>query len=163
MTDGRQGLLAKFRRMSPSEYVTLAEAMALIFLSAPVIKLAPFRRLGRLASLPVRRPVSPAKQDEEINEVLWALAAAAKRTPLRALCFEYGLTAQVMLRRRGVPSTLYYGVAPDQAKGVSAHVWVRVGTIDITGNEIAHRYAELARFPQTTPPPGTASDSPKVS
>ena len=52
-----------------------------------------------------------------------------------------------MLRRRGIPSVLYYGAAPDDRCGIVAHVWVRDGEADVVGCELAGRYALLASFP----------------
>jgi hypothetical protein len=63
------------------------------------------------------------------------------------VCFQQGLAAQLMLRRRGVPSVLYYGAAPNDGSGLSAHVWVRDGDVGVIGDEIASRYAQLAAFP----------------
>jgi hypothetical protein len=53
-----------------------------------------------------------------------------------------------MLRRRGVPSVLYYGAAQGERTGLSAHVWVRDGDVDVVGGEIADRFAVLATFPK---------------
>jgi hypothetical protein len=52
-----------------------------------------------------------------------------------------------MLRRRGIPSALYYGAKPDDLSGLSAHVWVRDGDVDVIGGDIAHDFAILAIFP----------------
>jgi hypothetical protein len=52
-----------------------------------------------------------------------------------------------MLRRRGVPSVLYYGASHDAKSGLCAHVWVRDGAVDVVGGETASRYAVLATFP----------------
>ena len=52
-----------------------------------------------------------------------------------------------MLKRRGVPSVLYYGAAQDDLNGLHAHVWVRANDLDVTGGEIANRFALLATFP----------------
>ena len=76
----------------------------------------------------------------------------SRRVPWRALCFEQGLAAQIMLRRRGIASTLYYGAAPDKAEGLSAHVWVRDGAIDVVGCELAPHYGVLAVFPPEPEP-----------
>jgi hypothetical protein len=67
------------------------------------------------------------------------------------MCFQQGLAAQLMLRRRGIPSVLYYGAAQDDKSGLYAHVWVRDGDVDVIGGEIAHRFAILAAFPRTNP------------
>jgi hypothetical protein len=63
------------------------------------------------------------------------------------MCFQQGLATQFMLRRRGIPSVLFYGAAPDDRGGLSAHVWVRDGSVDVIGGETASRFALLATFP----------------
>ena len=56
------------------------------------------------------------------------------------------------LRRRGVDSTMFYGVAPaTQDKPLSAHVWVRCGELDVLGTELASSFALLATFPAQAP------------
>lgn len=82
-----------------------------------------------------------------MRSIRWAIVACARRVPWRALCFEQGLAAQFMLRRRGIASVLYYGAAPDTKQGLSAHVWVRDGNVDVVGCEVASAYAVLATFP----------------
>jgi hypothetical protein len=52
-----------------------------------------------------------------------------------------------MLRRRGISSILYFGAAPDDQRGLCAHVWVRDGHIDVIGGETASRYAVLVMCP----------------
>jgi hypothetical protein len=63
------------------------------------------------------------------------------------MCFQQGLAAQIMLRRRGLPAVLYYGAAQNEQAGLQAHVWVRVGSTDVIGTEIADRFTILATFP----------------
>ena len=112
----------------------------------------PFRNLGLLAARPIRWPKPPdSVRLTKVGRVRWAILAAARRVPWRAVCFQQGLAAQFMLRRRGVPSVLYYGAAQDDRSGLSTHVWVRDGDVDVVGGEIAHRFAILATFPPQMP------------
>src|SRR5439155_345894 len=94
-----------------------------------------------------------------VDRVRWAVQAAAQRVPWRALCFEQGLAAQQMLRRRGVRSVLYYGAAHDSQEELAAHVWVRAGNMDVVGCEIASRFALLATFPAQTSEEGRLTAS----
>ena len=48
-----------------------------------------------------------------------------------------------MLRRRGIPSTLYLGMTRDP---VAAHAWLRVGDTNVTGGRDVERYAVVASF-----------------
>jgi hypothetical protein len=142
------GLMRKFWQLPWHDRVLLVEAALLLAVAAAAIAVLPFRSVGHLAALPVRRqaPSQPTRLIEA-QRVRWAIAACARRVPWRAMCFEQGLAAQIMLRRRCIPSVLYYGAAPDDKRGLSAHVWVRDGELDVVGGEIALRYAVLAMFP----------------
>jgi len=151
----RDGLLNKMRRFTPSENFALAEAMVLVVAAAPLIRFTPFRYIARIASLPIRRPVTdPALQNALIARVAWAVSRAAKRSKLRAVCIERGITAQIMLRRRGIDSTLYFGATPNTPTGLGAHVWVVAKGIDVCGGAVAKDYATLAAFP----PPAAPAD-----
>jgi hypothetical protein len=122
-----------------------AEALALLVIAGPAVKLLPFRWLGAVASLPARGRDGP---DAALPErVRWAVEAAARRLPWRPVCFPKGLVAQLMLRRRGVASTLYFGVGQDPVDGLTAHVWVRNGAQDVIGCDEAAAFAPLAAFP----------------
>jgi hypothetical protein len=110
------------------------------------VALFPFRWLGRLAAFPIRGRTH--RDLQAIYRIRWALQNCAPRVPWRALCFEQGLAAQLMLRRRGIPSVLHYGAAMDDQRGLTAHVWVGVGDIDVVGGEFASQFSELVRFPK---------------
>ncbi len=108
----------------------------------------PFRHVGLLAGRPIRRSKLPREARlNRVQRIRWAIITTAARVPWRALCFQQGLAAQLMLRRRGIPAVLYYGAAQDDRSGLYAHVWVRDGDVDVIGGEIAYRFAILATFP----------------
>lgn len=141
------GVLTKFRRFNWEERFALAEAMMLIVLAAPLVRLVKLRTLGRIASRPVTILLPGKRQDYLIEMVGWAIDRAAKRSRLRALCFERGLAAQVMLRRRGIDSTLFYGVRFGATAALDAHVWVLAGDANVAGAPSPGDYATLASFP----------------
>ena len=140
------GLLSRLRRLSAAETAFLAEAFVLLAACSAAIRVLPFTRVGGLASW----RLGPKRPDPTVDlpaKVAWAVRACGRRAPWRAVCFQQGLTAQIMLRRRGVDSTLYFGVALEKTSGLSAHVWVKVGDLDVVGCEEASGYAALAVFP----------------
>ena len=130
----------------------LLEAATLLTFSAAAIRLLPFGLIGQLASKRLARKQAAFREDS-ITRIAWAVRAAAIRAPFRAVCYQQGLAAQMMLRRRGLDSQLYFGAAHHQGQGLTAHVWVRCGGIDVVGGEEAHLYPPLAQFP--APPKGT--------
>lgn len=141
------GLLARMRGLSAAQWTALAEATAALAVAAPMIAFLPFRRVVALVRHPVgRSPVPPPNRAEQIGLVRWAVTAAARRLPWRAKCFEQGLAAQWLLRRRGIGSEIHYGIARDGSAGLQAHVWVTVGTLPVVGAEIAPDFVEIDCF-----------------
>src|ERR1700675_3829177 len=121
-----------FWRMPWPDRQLVLEATVLLAAAALVVAVLPFRRVGLLAGRPIRRPLlSEQERTLAVRRVRWAIVVCARRVPWRALCFQQGLAAQWMLRRRGASSVLYYGARPDDRKGLAAHVWVRDGDVDV--------------------------------
>ena len=115
--------------------------------ASAAIRLVPFRNLVGRLSKPL--PDSQPAPQEEIATLTWAIRAWCRRLPWRTLCFEQGVAANWLLRRRGFASTLHYGAA--KREGIlKAHVWIKSGPLDVVGCEIAGDYALLARFPDET-------------
>ena len=140
-------LLRSVWRISWQDRLLLLEAILWLGIAGIAITLLPFSYIGRLASRSIRQPLPRGARLEKIRRVRWAITTAAAQVPWRALCFQQGLAAQLMLRLRGIPSVLYYGAAQDNRSGLYAHVWVRDGDVDIIGGEIASNFAILATFP----------------
>jgi hypothetical protein len=131
-------------------WLLLVEAGLFLTVAAAVIALLPFARVARLAG--GTRLVSGRTPDgSQLQELRWAIEAVARRTPFRSKCFERGLSAQWMLRRRGLETALFYGARRGAKGELSAHVWVRSGERGVIGCEEAAAFATLARFPPESP------------
>jgi Transglutaminase-like superfamily len=122
----------------------LAEALAAILASSAAVRLVPFRTLA--AKLTRNSRLLPSADAETAYWIRRAALAWAKRVPWRALCFEQGLAAHMLLRRRGLASTLHYGAATVDGE-LKAHVWVTSGGVPVVGCENRDDYGLLARFP----------------
>ncbi len=140
-------LPARWRRLGPQGRALLREALLALVGARLAILLLPFRRVAGRASRPPKGVVRHGTP-EEIGALRWAIRAVARRAPFRALCFEQGLAAQAMLRRRGIASTLYYGVGKPGGGAFAAHVWVRAGSEDVIGTEGCERFSVVAVFPE---------------
>jgi len=147
MTASHVPFIEKWRKTAWSDRALLGEAVFVLAIARLAIALLPFRAVGRLAGIRAAGSLPRDARLATIRRVRWAIRAGAKRVPFRAVCFQQALAAQFMLRRRGVPSTLYFGAAPDDARGLAAHVWVRDGNTDVIGCEEAPRFPILAQFP----------------
>lgn len=130
----------------------LAEALATLAWASAEIANKPFAHVAAIAG---SRPVRGAPADtREIDRVVQAVQAWARRVPWRAVCFQQGLAVHLMLRRRGVRSRMHYGVSQTVEKtpgdkALGAHVWIGVGDRLVIGGEEAARFACLATYPAT--------------
>lgn len=64
----------------------------------------------------------------EVNRV-------ADLTPWESKCMIRALTAQYLLHRKGIPSTMYLGVGKDDDGNMIAHAWIRCGEYYVTGGD----------------------------
>lgn len=80
------------------------------------------------------------------RRVLWAVNMATIRTPWESKCLVRALTAQRMLKKRDVYTTLYLGVGKDTNNKMLAHAWLRCGEFIMTGGRERDRFKEVAKF-----------------
>jgi hypothetical protein len=82
-----------------------------------------------------------------VRQVCQALNLASRCVPWSTVCFHKGIAAQQMLRRRGAPAVLHYGVAPFPESSLRAHVWVSCdGAVVVGGNGSEAVFTELAAY-----------------
>jgi Transglutaminase-like superfamily len=124
------------------------EACVRLVLARLLLRLFSFRQLTRFFSLPLRKTLlSEARHQQLRRDVSWAIQRAARCLPGKTCCFPQGIAAQIMCRKRGIDTIMYYGAAMDPVAGLTAHVWVQDGSNGVVGHLIADKYGVLARFP----------------
>jgi transglutaminase superfamily protein len=140
--------LGRLSALSSPERRLLAEALYMLTVARALVALLPFRTIGRLAARSSSAK-APMDQRSATLAVAWAVRASARRVPFRAKCFEQGLAAALMLRHRGVDSTLHFGAAREREQ-LLAHVWITANGEDVIGCENKHLFFELTRFSMET-------------
>lgn len=68
-----------------------------------------------------------------VADVQWAIEVAIRHTFWSSKCLVQSLVARRMLKKRGVPSTLYFGVKYDGYRKLQAHSWTIAGNVIVTG------------------------------
>lgn len=136
---------AAMARRPIKDWLIVAEAVLWLAVARVRLAVTPFPKLARRLSVPNPRP-SHHDHGAVAARIGWAVGAAARRGPVPAVCFPQALAARAMLLRRGLPATLYYGIANDVA-GLKAHVWVRSDEVDVVGIEAAAAHRLVATFP----------------
>ena len=74
------------------------------------------------------------------------VSLVAYKTPWESKCLVQALTAQWMLRDKGISTTLYLGVKKDSNNNMLAHAWTRCGQYYVTGGGNKEGYAIVAKF-----------------
>ena len=138
--------MGRLPRLTGAEAVALTEAIALCTAATIGLRLVRFSRvashLGRhMAQSP---PNGSGSSGTDVRRIKWAVATAARLLPWKPVCLPQAVAAQWMLRRRGIPSTLYLGTDP--ANQYAAHAWVRAGRIVVTGGDDPRRYTVVSTF-----------------
>jgi hypothetical protein len=128
-----------FLRAQPDRRAMALEAVPLLARANRMVASRPFPETISFGLVPLGIPVGV-----DVTALSQTVSAVARRMPFRALCFEQGLTVQRMLRRRGVPAQLHYGIAA--ADGLKAHVWISVAGTIVHGGELAPAYGEVAQW-----------------
>jgi hypothetical protein len=137
------GRLNGLRRLrSASDVMLFAEAWLSLGTAALQLKLRPFEHVMRLR--PARSSGRAGAPD--LDRLMWAIAAARRRSWLRAKCIESALALSAMLRRRHIASTLHYGVRNAPGQDLQAHVWLSVEGRIVLGGETAALFTEVATF-----------------
>jgi hypothetical protein len=148
--------MTRARALSPAQRYLFLEAIVWLGLLRAATLALPYRRVAALLRLtqsgaldgPAVAPSGrgPGGARRQAGVTGWALAAAAARTPWHSTCLVQSLAGYVILRRRGVPSVVYLGVAKDPAGDFMAHSWLRAGDVIVTGRGGHQRYAAIAAY-----------------
>ncbi|MBU0493234.1 MAG: lasso peptide biosynthesis B2 protein [Chloroflexi bacterium] len=140
--------LAKLCSHTWIERGLLLEALFWLVAARLVVLLIPFRYIAPL--LGSHMAMSPTallpEQAARSRQVGWAVRAVARRTPWDSNCLAQAIAGKMMLRRRGIASTLYLGVAKDEDKDLAAHAWLRSGDQILTGGSAQERFTVLSTF-----------------
>ena len=116
----------RFARLPWADRRLLIKSILLLWGVRIGLWLLPFRTLCRL-SASLTRSTAPSRivDDDAIERVAWAVAAASRFVP-GTTCLSRALGSQILLAERGVQADLHIGVARDQ-RGFRAHAWVKSG------------------------------------
>ena len=111
------------------------KAYFLLGLARLAINSVPFPKLTKylgisMAESPAEAPIHHVV---EARRIAWAVRTASQYTPWKSNCFPQAIAAKYLLRRKGIPSTLYLGAAFKARTELEAHAWLRCGQFYVTG------------------------------
>jgi len=150
--------LARFMRRSKPDRRLFIEALALLCWARLLIRVVPFRWIAPSLGRPMAEsPVDVGDAQRQLaRRVAWAVQAVARHLPLGFVCLPQAVAAKWMLRRRRLPSTLYLGLQRQTERSTTAHAWLRVGDMILTGRNESSNHTVVATFAEETPSTGRA-------
>ena len=138
----------KFFGISLTDKLMIIEAFFLTGIIRFCILFVPFSKLAKLSGKYNEESVYKL-HDKQIfigDKVGYIVYLVSKYTPWESKCLVKALTAQTLLRRRKITSTVYLGVAKDQNKKLIAHAWLRCGENIIAGDDERYGFTMVAKF-----------------
>ncbi len=141
-------ILAKFTRLSWSERLLLVEASLWLGLARLAIRVLPFPRIAcRLGEhMAESSEADVLIRAKCLQHISWAVSAMSHYLPWECKCLAQAIAGKKMLQRRGIGSTLYLGVATEGEKALTAHAWLRSGSMILTGARGKDRFTVVSTF-----------------
>ncbi len=140
----------KFAQLSSGEKKLFLEAYVTLGFKRAAILTVPFKRLTRSLEQQNDRKIMALgdRQTQTAVSVGIAINRASAYTPWQSSCLAQSLTAQRMLKKRGIPGFLYLGATKDDGgkEKMKAHAWSQCGEKIITGDEGHKDFAVLLVF-----------------
>ena len=107
----------------------------------------PFNKLRkRMGKIKVESPDEVEQTDYiKAKRMASIINIVAPKTPWESKCLVQALTAQRMLKSKGISTTIYLGVRKE-GNEMKAHAWLRCGEYYVTGGAIRDQYTVVAKF-----------------
>lgn len=144
--------ITTFFRLTANQKWLVSEAFACLILARAAVITLPFRWI---ASVLGHQNIASANTDQMamefaplLRKVSWAIWLVSKHVPWNSNCLAQAIAGHCMLRRRHIPSTLYFGMTKNSDGQLEAHAWLSSGGIILTGKTEFDRYAVVATFTQ---------------
>ena len=137
-------------RRGLADWMLAAEALVLLAVFRVVLACVPVRRIIAAVTRGCAGGTPPTEDTNQTGtiarRVQWAVIAASRHSRVEFVCFPQALAGYTMLRRRGLPRTLVYGVARSPAGELVAHTWLMSGEQMLLGGDAAREFTEIERW-----------------
>lgn len=140
-------LLSKFYILENREKVLIIKVFIIMGLSRFAMLWIPFKKLKRYMGEYNKESdwTIESSKYAKVKKIESAIRKVSMNTPWESKCLVQALTAQRLLSKENITSTLYLGVNKVGEEKLNAHAWIRCGGIYVTGGN-GENFAKVARF-----------------
>lgn len=138
------GLIHKFLRLPNIEKLLFVKALTISLLVKIVVKIFPlrwYRKYLQSEGLPAMLP----ENEDTIIKITRAVHRCSRYAPWPTRCLVDAITAKILLRQKGIGSTLFLGVNKESSN-LSAHAWLMCGEKFITGRKGHQKFVVVSSF-----------------
>jgi hypothetical protein len=141
-------MLKKIKKLSKKEWNLFFKAIFWTGIACGLIMCFKLKKFSFLLGKHMEETVHRSSGDnmELLSAVGLAIRRASRVVPWRCKCYEQGIAAKIILRKYGIETTFYYGVAKDKDEKLIAHAWVRSGEYIVTGKKGMKRFTVVGTF-----------------
>lgn len=125
-------------------FLQSAETRLALFTGWVLVFVLPFRVAVRLLEKGTPRPVEP-QHVAAGRDIGRRIRRMAPRLPFRTTCLVRAVAGWLMLRRRGVPAIVRFGVRMEAGQ-LAAHAWLMVHDVTVLGGEEAGGFTPIGDF-----------------
>jgi hypothetical protein len=115
-----------------------------ILLTVPFRHIAPWLGQNREASAVV--PLASVAEIADAAHIGRAIGTAARYTPWESKCLAQAMVARLLLGALDLPYALFLGVNKRADAGLTAHAWVCIGPLAVTGGSGFDTYTPITTF-----------------
>jgi len=87
-----------------------------------------------------------SQQATHVRQIGAMVSRIARHVPWTSKCLDQAIAAKIMLARRGIPGTVYFGVRNGDEGEFKAHAWLRSGNVVATGGRGHRQYIVINSF-----------------
>jgi hypothetical protein len=122
------------------------EAFYISFIVRVKLFFSPFRKIAEKLGEKGKLSMNNLQiNDVLLVEIIHAIKRSVKYSVWRNKCLEQAITVKIMLSRRNISSTIFFGVkkAEDELK---AHAWLKIGETFVVGERQHEKYTIVAFY-----------------
>ncbi len=128
--------IKKFVRVPFKRKIVIIEAFLWLPIMKIIIHFVPTKIytpiiLGELSKL--TEEIEIYNKTEIFENMKWGINIVSEIMPWSKKCYAMATTAKIMLKYRGIKSTIYLGLIKKENGMFRAHAWIRAGNFYITG------------------------------